>query len=344
MTPLQSLRSAVLAVPGPDLEAAAAVAERVGHVLRPGGAFARLDEVAVWLGGWQRRHDPRVERPAAVIFGGDHGVAARAVSAYPADVTRLMVDAIERGVATSSALAAAAGVGLTFVDVGVGRPTEDFTTADAMTPERFEQAWNAGRRAVAELDADLLVIGELGIGNTTAAAAVAAGLFGGNAVDWVGRGTGVDDAGLERKRTTVQAGLDRLRSQGRPNEAIDSLEVLRCLGGTELVAMAGAAAEARRRSLPVVLDGFIATAAMATIERAVPGALDHAMAGHCSAEPGHRRLLDALGKRPLLDLDLRLGEATGALVAVPVVRCAAAAVSDVATFAEFAAEGVPGDR
>ncbi|MEZ5375641.1 MAG: nicotinate-nucleotide--dimethylbenzimidazole phosphoribosyltransferase [Acidimicrobiales bacterium] len=328
MTPLEHLQAAMAAVPGPDESAVAAVTERSSSVLRPAGAFARLDEVAIWLGGWQRRPDPLVRQAAVVIFGGDHGVAAQGVSAYPAEVTVAMAGAITGGLATSSALAAAHGAPLHFVDVGVGQPTEDFSIGDAMDAERFAASWHVGREAIAGLDTDLLIIGELGIGNTTAAAAVAAGLFGGTAADWVGLGTGVDDDGLARKRTVVDAGLARVGSA-------DPLEVLRCLGGTELVAMAGAATEARRRSIPVLLDGFIATSAMATIERAAPGALDHALAGHCSAEPGHRRLLAALGKQPLLDLDLRLGEASGALVALSVVTSAAAAVTNVATFADL---------
>ncbi len=334
MTPLEHLHTALAETPGPDAPSVAAVAERAGSVLRPAGAFARLDQVAVWLGGWQRRPDPLVRQPTVVIFGGDHGIARHSVSAYPAEITVAMAAAITNGVATSSALAAAHGAALTFVDVGVGKPTEDFTVEDAMSVDRFAESWFAGVDAVSALETDLLIVGELGIGNTTAAAAVAAGLFGGPASDWVGRGTGVDDEGLRRKQQVVDAGLARLAvGDSSP------LEVLRRLGGTELAAMAGAVAEARRRSIPVLLDGFIATAAIATLDRAVPGALDHALAGHCSAEKGHRRLLNALDKEPLLDLDLRLGEASGALVALPVVAAAAVAVTDVATFADVEMAG-----
>ncbi len=337
MTPSEQLCHAVVTTPGPDKPSMAAVTDRAANVLRPAGAFARLDEIAIWLGGWQRRSDPLVRRPAVVIFGGDHGVAVHSVSAYPAEVTVAMAGAIGGGVATSSVLAAVHGASLQFIDVGVGRPTADFTVADAMSHERFAEAWNAGRNAISELDTDLLILGELGIGNTTAAAAVAAGLFGGGATPWVGRGTGVDDEGLDRKRAVVDAGLARIADGDAA--ARSPLEVLRRLGGTELAALAGAATEARRRSIPILLDGFIATAASATLERSIPGALDHALAGHRSAEPGHRRLLDALGKQPLLDLDLRLGEASGALIALPVVASAAAAVTNVATFAEVGAPG-----
>lgn len=305
-----------------------AVAERAAQVLRPAGAFARLDAVAAWLGGWQRRAQPTVERPGVIIFGADHGVTARDVSAYPASVTEAMVGAIEGGVATSTALARANGATLEFVDVGVGRPTADLVEADAMDEQRFVEAWGAGTTAVARSEADVLILGELGIGNTTAAAAVACGVLGGAPVDWVGRGTGVDDAGLERKRLAVGAAIARLGPNCQP------LDVLRRVGGAELVAMAGAAVEARRRSIPLLLDGFIATAALTPLAVHRHGLLDHALAAHCSAELGHRRLLEAIDKEPLLELDLRLGEATGALVALPLLRAAVAAVVDVATFAE----------
>jgi len=306
----------------------AAVADRAANVLRPAGAFARLDETASWLASWQRTPHPTVEAPEVIIFGADHGVVARGVSAYPAEVTRAMVGAIEAKVATCTALAEASGASLRFVDVGVGNPTADLTEADALSTERFAQAWNAGAEAVASSTADVLILGELGIGNTTAASAVVAGILGGPVEDWVGRGTGVDDEGLARKVSVVQAGLARIGESQPP------LEVLRRVGGAELVALAGAAVEARRRSIPLVLDGFIATAALLPLAAHHEGFLDHAIAGHCSAEPGHQKLLAALNKEPLLTLDLRLGEASGALVALPIVRAAVIAVVNVATFAE----------
>ena len=314
----------------PSSSHASEVAERAAQVLRPAGALTRLDEVAIWLAGWQRTNRPTADRPAVLIFAADHGVAARGVSAYPAAVTAAMQLAVERGVATCSALAKAQGATLRLIDVGVGRPTNDLVVEDAMDLARFHASWKAGADAVAGLDADVLVIGELGIGNTTAAAAVSACLLGGDAAEWVGRGTGVDDAALARKVDAVDAGIRRVGSG-----TAGPIDALRRLGGAELVAMAGAAVEARRRSIPVVLDGFIATAAMLPLELSIPGALDHVLAGHVSAEGGHRRLLDHMGKRPLIELDLRLGEASGALVALPLLRMAVAAVVDVATFGEF---------
>jgi len=319
-------------LPGPDRSAADAVRRRASSVLRPGGALARLDEVAIWLAGWQRRSDPRVEHPAVAIFVADHGVAGQAVSAYPAAVTKAMLAALEDGVATAPALARALGAAVSVVDVGVGRPTGDLAIEPALDPVRFDEAWEAGRDAVAALDADLLVLGEMGIANTTAAAAVCAALLGGDAAAWVGRGTGIDDDGLARKGAVVAAACRRIAGVDDP------LEVLREVGGAELVALASATVEARRRSIPVLLDGYVVTAAVLPLELARPGALDHVLAGHRSGEPGHRRVLERLGKEPLLDLGLRLGEASGALAALALVRLAAAAVTDVATFEE---RGIP---
>lgn len=315
-------------LPGPDGSARDEVAARAATVLRPVGAFARLDAVAAWLAGWQGTDTPRVDRPHVLVFAADHGVAADGVSAYPAEVTAAMVDAIKSGVATVSVLAREVGATLELVDAGVGRPTGNIRVTDAMSGDEFDAAVTAGAAAVERDDADLLVVGEIGIGNTTAAAAVAAAVLGGEAADWVGPGTGVVGAALARKCDVVQAALDRVGT-------VPPLEALRRLGGRELAAMAGAVAAARHRRLPVVLDGFIATAAVAPLAVARPGSLDHCIAGHCSAEPGHQRALETLGLDPLMRLDLRLGEGSGALVAVPIIRMAAAAVTDVATFEEW---------
>jgi nicotinate-nucleotide--dimethylbenzimidazole phosphoribosyltransferase len=260
-------------------------------------------------------------------------VATAGVSAYPADVTKAMLAALDAGAATAAAMSRSLGGCMRPIDVGVGEPTGDIRVEAALTRERFEACVEAGCDAVARAaseGADLLVFGEMGIGNTTVAAAVCATLFGGDATDWTGRGTGVDDDGLARKVAAVVAATARARGLG-----LAPLEVLREVGGAELVAIAAAVVEARRRSIPVMLDGFVVGAAVASLHAARPGALDHCLAGHRSAEPGHSLLLERLGLDPLVDLELRLGEASGALVAVPIVRLAAAAVTDVATFEEW---------
>jgi nicotinate-nucleotide--dimethylbenzimidazole phosphoribosyltransferase len=326
------LSSLLVDLPEPDAAPRDAVAARAATVLRPTGALARLDEVAAWLAAWQHTERPAVDAPHAVVFAADHGVAAAAgVSAYPTGVTVAMLDALEKGAATAAAMTTALGMPLDVVDVGVGRPTGDLRVEPAMGAARFDEAVQAGIDAVARAaGADLLVLGEMGIGNTTAAAAVAATLFDEPAADWCGLGTGLDDEGVARKIEAVDACRARVRAV-----TDDPIEVLREAGGAELAAIAGGVAEARRRSIPVVLDGYVVTAAVAPLAAARPGALDHTLAGHRSAEPGHRRLLDRLGLSPLIELDLRLGEGSGALVAVPIVKLAAVSVVDVATFQEW---------
>jgi nicotinate-nucleotide--dimethylbenzimidazole phosphoribosyltransferase len=325
--------------PDPDRAAAAAVAGRARQVLRPAGALARLDELAAWLAAWQGTSRPAVRRPAAVVFAADHGVAAGGVSAYPAEVTAAMLKALREGVATASVLARQVGATLDVVDVGVGEPTGDLAREPALDPARFRACVQAGRDAVATLDTDLLVLGEMGIGNTTAAAAVTAILLGLPAEAATGRGTGVDDQGLARKLAAVEAARRRVGGgPGGRQGAMPPLEVLRQAGGAELAALAGAALEARLRRLPLVLDGFVVTAAVAPLELLHRGALANAIAGHRSAEPGHTALLERLDLQPLLDLGMRLGEASGALAAVPLLRLAAAAVTEVATFDEWGLE------
>ncbi len=320
-------------LPEPDEAARDAVTARAASVLRPTGALARLDEVAAWLAAWQRTERPAVRTPHAVVFAADHGVAAAGVSAYPAEVTVAMLDALEKGAATSAAMAKAIGVELEVVDVGVARPTGDLRIEPAMDPERFDDAVRAGIEAVdraATAGADLLVFGEMGIGNTTTAAAVVATLFDEPAAEWCGRGTGLDDAGVARKVAAVDACRARVRAATE-----DPIQILREAGGAELAAIAGATVAARRRSIPVVLDGYVVTAAVAPLASVRGDALDHVVAGHRSAEAGHGRLLERLGLEPLLALDLRLGEGTGALAAVPLVQLAAIGVVEVATFQEW---------
>ena len=318
-------------LPEPDAEARNLVRARADSVLRPAGALARLDEIAVWLAGWQRTSRPAVELPWTIVFVADHGVAATGVSAYPPDVTKAMLGAFEGAAATATVMSRLLGARFRAVDVGVGEPTGDIRLERALTPERFDACVASGREAVAHAadeGADLFVFGEMGIGNTTVAAAVCATLLGGDAEAWTGRGTGLDDDGLARKVDAVERA--RVRAQG-----FSPLEVLGEVGGAELVAIAAAVIEARRRSVPVLLDGFVVGAAVAPLHAARPGSLDHCLAGHRSAEPGHARLLEWLGSEPLVDLGLRLGEASGALVALPIVHLAAAAVTDVATFEEW---------
>ena len=309
------------------------VQSRVDDILRPLGALARLDEVAVWLAGWQRSETPTIDSPAAVIFAADHGVVAEGVSAYPSEVTGAMLAAFDASKASISALASVAGATVTAIDVGVGDPTGNLRVESALSAERFDRCFATGRAAVAALDTDLLIVGEMGIGNTTAAAAVCAAILGDDATPFVGRGTGVDDAALSNKAEVVADAVSRISG------VADPLEILREVGGAELVAMAGALFEARVRSIPVLLDGYIATSPALVLHSIDPALIDNCWAGHCSAEPGHRVVLDHLDRTPLLMLDMRLGEASGAMAAVPLVKMACALVTDVPTFTEWFGQG-----
>jgi nicotinate-nucleotide--dimethylbenzimidazole phosphoribosyltransferase len=322
------LSTGLAEAPEEDTLARTAIAHRAVNLLRPPGALQRLDEIASWLGAWQRTDTPAVEAPVLLLAAGDHGVAGRHVSVLRPEFTVATIDAIRAGASTSTVLTESLGASLRLVDLGAGRPTGDIVTEDAMPVERFESAFEEGRDAVATLSTDLLMLGDLGVGATTAAAALCSSLFGGEAVEWVGRGSGIDDDGLERKVEAVAAAAERVGDVG-------PLEALRRLGGVEMAALTGAVYEARVRSIPVVLDGLVATASAAVLESLLSGALDHTLAGHRSTEPGHARLLTVLSKQPVVDVDVAMGEGTGALLALPIIRAAALAVSDVATVDEW---------
>lgn len=308
-------------------DAAAAAAERQNLLTKPQGSLGRLEELAVWLARWQERPTPVLDKVCVLVFAGSHGITAHGVSAFPAEVTAQMVANFADGGAAINQLARTAGAELRVIALDVARPTADFTAQPAMSVEEFLAAVSAGYDALAA-GTDLLCVGEMGIGNTTTAAAVAAGLFGGDA-GWVGRGTGVDEAGLDRKRSVVAAGLachgDHL---GEP------LEVLRRLGGRELAAMFGAVLAARHKGAAVLLDGFVSTAAAAPLALLHPEGLAHVQAAHRSAEAAHGRLLERLNLCPILDLNMRLGEASGACLAVNILRSAVACHAGMATFAD----------
>lgn len=324
------LRERLADLPEHDPAAVNAIHERAAHLLRPSGALAWLDEIAAWVAGWQRTTTPAVDRPTALVFAADHGVAAATkVSAYPTGITEALFGAFQQGRSTITAFAQIAGASVRAIDVGIGRPTGDIRYESALTSERFDEIVAIAFAAVDELDCDLLVLGEIGIGNTTPSAAIAAALAGGETAAWVGRGTGVDDEGLARKRAAVQESVRRIAG------ITDPLEILREVGGSELVAIAAATVAARHRSIPVVLDGYVVTSAVLPLVMVNSGALDHCTVGHCSTEPGHRKLLDRLGKRPLLDLDMRIGEGSGAMAAVPLIAMACAGVTKVPTYDEW---------
>ena len=325
---LDALRARCRDLPQADAAAEAAVRAHDKLLTKPGGSLGRLEELVAWLAAWQGRSLPTLDKVEVLVFAGNHGVAARGVSAYPAAVTAQMVANFDAGGAAVNQLAREAGATLRVRALDLERPTGDFTQGPAMTEPEFLDAVSAGYASVAP-GTDLVALGEMGIGNTTSAAAIAAGLLGGDGARWVGHGTGVDDAGLRRKREVVDAAL------ARHSDALgDPLEVARVLGGRELAAIMGAALAARVHRVPVLLDGFVSTAAAAPLALVVGGGLDHTRVAHRSAEAGHRALADALGQSPLLDLGLRLGEASGAALAIPIVRAALACHLGMATFAQ----------
>ncbi len=301
---------------------------RNGQLTKPSGALGRLEDLAIWYAGWRKTATPKLDMPQVIVFAGNHGIAAQGVSAFPAEVTAQMVLNFQHGGAAINQICKTFGAGLDVYALELDRPTDDFTKGPAMSEKDVITALKAGWNAV-DASADLLVVGEMGIGNTTSAAAICYALYGGEPEDWVGRGTGVDDAGLALKARVVKAGL-----QANPKAKNNGLEALRCLGGRELAAMVGAIACAHTKSIPVIMDGFICSAAAACLAVAKDGALDHVVAGHLSSEGAHKLLLEKLAKDPILSLGLRLGEASGAALAIGVMKAAVACHSDMATFAE----------
>lgn len=328
-----ALAAALRDLPEPDSAAIEAAAARQAELTKPAGSLGRLETIALFLAGWQGNPRPVLDKGRAVIFAGNHGVTQHGVSAFPAAVTVQMVANFEAGGAAINQLARHAGLELRIVALDLDRPTADFTRAPAMREAECLDALARGAAAV-DPELDLLVVGEMGIGNSTSAAALCARSFGGGARDWVGPGTGLDAEGQVRKAAVVDRALATHASAPH-----DAFETLRRLGGREIAAIAGAVLAARQLRVPVMLDGFIACAALAPLFAQQPGIVAHCLAGHCSAEPGHARLLERLGLDPLLRLDMRLGEGSGAAVAVSIVRAALAAHNGMATFAEAQVAG-----
>jgi nicotinate-nucleotide--dimethylbenzimidazole phosphoribosyltransferase len=331
-----AIRAMLAEMPPPDLEAAAAARQREGELTKPAGSLGRLEEIAEWLAAWQGRHPPAVERPLAVVFAGNHGVVDQAISAFPQAVTAQMVANFQAGDAAVNQICRAFGIGLKVYELALERPTRDITRAAAMDEADCAAVMVYGMEAVGD-GPDLLCIGEMGIGNTTIAAAIAHALHGGRAEDWVGPGTGLDAAGVAHKAEVVRRAVER-----HAGHLSDPLEVLRRLGGREVAAMCGAILAARLGRVPVLIDGYVSTAAAAILHALDRTALDHCMAAHRSAEPAHGALLDKLGKRPILDLGMRLGEASGAVLAAATVMAAARVHAGMATFASAGVSGKEG--
>lgn len=327
-SPFDDIRRLITTMPGPDEAAIEAVRLRDRQLTKPAGSLGRLEWLAEWLAAWQGKAPPTVDRPLVCVFAGSHGVTAKGVSAYPSEVNRQMLENFAAGGAAINQICASLGLGFKVFDLALDMPTNDITEAAAMDEKACVATMAFGMEAIAG-GTDLLAIGEMGIGNTTVAAAIYAALYGGEAEHWVGRGTGVDDEGFKRKVAAVEAAIARHRENLN-----DPLEILSRLGGREIAAMAGAILAARLQKIPVVLDGYVATAAAAILHAIHPSTIDHCVAGHLSAEGAHQDVLARLGKIPLLALGMRLGEGSGAALAVGLIKSAAAIHRDMATFAQ----------
>ncbi len=324
--PFDDIRALFGRLTEPDQEARARAALRNANLLKPAGSLGELEEIALFLAGWQGVEKPAITRPIVALFAGNHGVHAQGVSHWPMDVTQMMVDLFMQGGAAINQLCALHGLGLKVFDLALDIPVGDFTQEPAMDEKGCAATIAFGMEAIAG-GVDLVCLGEMGIGNTTSASAIYAALFGGDVEDWVGAGAGTDEEQHARKVEAIKAGLALHASS-----LDDPLEVLRCFGGREIAAMVGTIISARAERIPVVIDGFVVTAAAAVLHKIDPAILDHCLFAHVSAEKAHQKVLDTMGKKALLNLGMRLGEGTGAALAAMMVKSAAATHSGMATF------------
>ncbi len=334
--PFDDIRALIGKMPKVDETTRAAAREREGQLTKPAGSLGRLEEISEWMAGWQRSARPHVDRPLVAVFAGNHGVVAQRVSPFPPSVTQAMVANFTGGGAAINQICKTFDISLKVYELALEKPTGDITQEPALDEKACAATMAFGMESLASAP-DLLVLGEMGIGNTTVAAAIYHALYGGKAEDWVGRGAGVDDEGLKRKAEAVRAAVVRHKEH-----LTDPLEVLARLGGREIAAVAGAILAARLRRTPVLLDGFVVCSAAAILHALDAAALDHCLAGHVSAESAHRQALQRLGKTPILDLGMRLGEGSGAALAVAVVKAAVACHNGMATFAEAGVAGKEG--
>jgi len=312
--------------PSGDEAAVESVRARDRELTKPPGSLGALEGLVEFLARWQGKPSPTLDNPMVAIFAGNHGVTDQGVSAYPREVTAQMVANFTAGGAAISQICALHELNLRVFELALELPTGDITREAAMEDRMCAATIAYGMEAVAGKP-DLLAIGEMGIGNTTVAAAIFAALFGGSGADWVGRGTGIDDAGLVRKADAVDRAL-----AFHKESLTDPLAILARLGGREIAAMLGAIIATRQQKVPVIVDGFVATAAAAVAQAVNPDAIAHCIFGHVSAEHAHRRALEAMGVTPLLDLDMRLGEGSGAALAMVLTKTALHLHRNMATF------------
>lgn len=333
-------------VPTADAALSLSLADAINHKTKPLGSLGRLETLAAQLGLVQRSTQPRIDRPAILVFAGDHGVVAEGISAYPQDVTWQMVENFLGNGAAINVFARQNGCALHVVDAGVNHTfgvreglidrkiaagTRNFAHEPAMTPQECTAALEHGMALVRDLPGNVVGFGEMGIGNTTAAAAIMHKLTGQPLARCVGAGTGLSHEGILHKEQVIAAAVER--HAGADSDADSPLAVLATFGGFEIAMMAGAMLEAAARRKVLLIDGFIVTSALLVAAHLRPAILDYCVFSHCSGEHGHALLLEQLGAAPLLDLGLRLGEGTGSALALPLLQAAAAFLNEMATFA-----------
>ena len=331
-SPFDDFRDLVNLLPEPETAAVEAFWARDAQLTKIPGSLGRLEEIGAKLAAATGQIPPKVEKPLVAVFAANHGITAKGVSAFPADVTRQMVANYAAGGAAINQICMVSDIGLRVFELALEVPTADISEADAFDARDCAATMAFGMEALAT-GTDLLCLGEMGIGNTAVASAIYLALFGGTAEDWVGPGTGVQGEALKNKAAVVARAVARIGGE------TDPFEILRRLGGREIAAMVGAIIAARHQKVPVVVDGFVTSAAAALVFAMNPRAIEHCIFAHVSAEPAHRRALAAMDVTPLLDLGMRLGEGTGAAIAASIVRAAAATHAGMATFAEAGVSG-----
>jgi len=327
--PFDDFRALFTKFPQPDSKAIMLAQARQQQLTKPQGSLGRLEEIAVWLASWRGQEAPLITKPLVAIFAGNHGVTNQKITPFDPAATQQMVDNFTKGGAAINQICTAYNLGLKVYDLALDYPTHDITLAAAMEARESAATMAFGMEAIAG-GTDLLILGEMGIGNTTIASALCHGLYGGTAEDWTGPGTGSTGEYFARKLKCVRDSVALHTSH-----AHDPFELLRCLGGREFAAIAGAIVAARMERIPVILDGFVVCAAAAILHKYQADALDHCLVGHMSQEPGHKHLLEILGKKPLLQLDMRLGEGSGAALAAGIVKAAALCHAQMATFEQM---------
>ena len=321
---LEMVSEFISAMPEKNKLVEAAARAYQDSLTKPQGSLGKLEDLAVFLASWQSNERPVLDNAQAIIFAGNHGVCEQGVNPFPQEVTQLMVSNFETGGAAINQLCSLSGAELIINSLSLDTPTQDFTQTEAMSMSELLDAMSIGAKAV-KRDSNIILLGEMGIGNSTVSSALAASIFGGRVADWVGAGAGSDGKRIEHKISVIEAGIAKhgMRSD---------LSALLAFGGREQAAICGAILAARAASIPVLLDGFICTAAAAPLYALSSKLLEHCLVGHKSTEPGHQKLLQAMDKTPILDLDMRLGEGTGAALALCILRGAVACHNQMATF------------